>query len=310
MIDILRARVARGSRAPHDDGARVVLAIEGGAMRGVVSAGMVSALEHLGMTDAFDAVYGSSAGAINGAYFLAGQARLGTTIYAEDINNRKFIDLSRPLTGRPIVDLGFLLDHVATIRKPLDAARVLAAKSPLTVMATEVSTAARTPLRHFDSANDLLTALRAGATMPVIAGSPVTFAGRSYLDASLTEPVPVAIAEEEGSTHILVLLTRPTESPRRATWLDRWYVIPRLRRLSPALADLYTNRGGPYATLLDCIAQGHGPSGRAVVLGLRPAPPEVSKLERDATRLREAARQGFDAVMRAFGEAPLEPGQR
>ena len=65
-------------------------------MRGVVSAGMVSALEELGLTHAFDAVYGSSAGAINAAYFLAGQARLGTTIYYEDINNARFIDLAAP----------------------------------------------------------------------------------------------------------------------------------------------------------------------------------------------------------------------
>ena len=57
-------------------------------------------------------MYGSSAGAINAAYFLAGQARLGTTIYYEDINNAQFIDLLRPLRGRPIVDLGFLLDDV------------------------------------------------------------------------------------------------------------------------------------------------------------------------------------------------------
>src|SRR3982751_2138376 len=113
MIEILRARAARGSRAPHEDGARIAPAIEGGAMRGVVSAGMVAALEQLGMTHAFDAVYGSSAGAINGAYFLAGQANLGATIYSEDINNRKFIDLARPLRGRPIVDLDFLIEHVA-----------------------------------------------------------------------------------------------------------------------------------------------------------------------------------------------------
>ena len=128
MIDLLQARAARGSRAPHGDGARIALAVEGGAMRGVVSAGMVSALEHLGMTHAFDAVYGSSAGAINGAYFLAGQANLGTTIYSEDINNRRFIDMRRPLTGRPIVDLGFLIDDVATRLKPLDTARVLSAR--------------------------------------------------------------------------------------------------------------------------------------------------------------------------------------
>jgi hypothetical protein len=95
MIDLLKARAARRSRVPHGDGARIALAIEGGAMRGVVSAGMVAALEQLGLTDAFDAVYGSSAGAINGAYFLAGQANLGVTIYSEDINNRHFIDLRR-----------------------------------------------------------------------------------------------------------------------------------------------------------------------------------------------------------------------
>ena len=102
ILDILKRRVATGSRPPHRDGASVALAVEGGAMRGVISAGMVSALEDLGYVHAFDAVYGASAGAINAAYFLAGQARLGTTIYHEDINNRQFIDLRRraPSAGR------------------------------------------------------------------------------------------------------------------------------------------------------------------------------------------------------------------
>ena len=279
-------------------------------MRGVVSAGMVGALAQLGLTDAFDAVYGSSAGAINGAYFLAGQARLGTTIYAEDINNRQFIDLRRPLTGRSIVNLGFLLDDVAISRKPLDTARVLSAASPLTVMATDVGAARAVPLRTFASGRDLLTALRAGATMPVIAGPPVTYGGRAYLDASLTEPIPVPTAETDGSTHILVLLTRPTDVPRRSNALDRWYVMPRLRRLSPALAELYAGRSGPYAALVDRIAAGRGSAAGVEILGVRPEPPEVSKLERRADRLREAARRGFDAVLRAFGESLDQPRQR
>ena len=269
-------------------------------MRGVVSAGMVSALEHLGMTHAFDAVYGSSAGAINGAYFLAGQANLGTTIYSEDINNHHFIDMRRPLLGRPIVSLEFLLDHVARRLKPLDTKRVLASASPLTIMATDVTAAARASLRDFTDGEALLTALRAGATMPVIAGAPVTYAGRTYLDASLTERIPVPAAEADGFTHLLVLLTRPVEMPRRLSKLDRWFVLPRLRQLSPALARLYAERGAPYAALLDNIKSGTGPLGRAQVLGLRPAPPEVSRLERDAGVLRAAARQGFDAVMSAF----------
>lgn len=300
---ILRERAARASRAPHSDGARIALAIEGGAMRGIVSAGMVSALEALGLTHAFDAVYGSSAGAINGAYFLAGQAKLGTTIYSEDINNHRFIDLRRPMLGRPIVNLDFLMTDVVTRLKPLDTPRLLASTTPLTVMATDVDTAGVTALRDFEDAGNLYLALRAGATMPVIAGPPVSYRGHRFLDASLTEPVPVRAAEAEGFTHILALLTRPTGTPRKSNWLDRWYVLPRLRRASPALAALYSDRGGPYAELLAHIEAGRGPAGRAQVMGVRPAAPEVSRLERDATVLRAASQRGFAAVMEVFGPA-------
>ena len=302
IVELLRARAARRSRAPHGDGARIALSVEGGAMRGVVSAGMVSALEQLGLVDAFDAVYGSSAGAINAAYFLAGQAAFGTTIYAEDINNAKFISLARMFTGRPVVDLGFLIDDVATIRKPLDTTKVLAAPSPLTVMATSVDTASRASLTAFPDGPSLLLALRAGATMPVLAGSAVTYQGRQYLDASLTEPIPVTLAEEEGHTHVLALLTRPSDTARATTMFDRLYVLPRLRRLSPALAHLYVDRSGPYRTLLDRIGAGRGPLGRAQVLGVRPLPPVVGKLERSSATLKSAARLGFDAVMRTFGQ--------
>ena len=302
IVELLRARAARKSRVPHGDGARIALCVEGGAMRGVVSAGMVSALEELGLVEAFDGVYGSSAGAINAAYFLAGQAAFGTSIYAEDINNSRFISIARMFVGRPIVDLGFLIDEVATRRKPLDTAKVIASPSPLTVMATSVETAARAPLTRFPDGVSLLLALRAGATMPVLAGPAVTYAGRQYLDASLTEPIPVTLAEEEGHTHVLALLTRPGDSPRTTTMFDRVYVLPRLRRVSPALADLYVDRSGPYRTLLESIGAGRGPLGRAEVLGVRPLPPVVGKLERSSAALKSAARLGFDAVMRTFGQ--------
>jgi predicted acylesterase/phospholipase RssA len=54
------------------DGARIALAIEGGGMRGAVSAGMVIAVHDLGLTDAFDFVFGASAGALNGVWLLSG----------------------------------------------------------------------------------------------------------------------------------------------------------------------------------------------------------------------------------------------
>ena len=63
VAEILRRRAARTAGRRTATARSVALAVEGGAMRGVVSAGMVSALEALGLVDAFDAVYGSSAGA-------------------------------------------------------------------------------------------------------------------------------------------------------------------------------------------------------------------------------------------------------
>ncbi|HEY7476077.1 MAG TPA: patatin family protein [Vicinamibacterales bacterium] len=299
VVEVLRRRAARKSRAPHGDGASVALCVEGGAMRGVISAGMVWALEHLGLTTAFDAVYGSSAGAINAAYFLAGQAALGTTIYYEDINNSQFINPWRAVNGGPIVDLRFLIDEVAVRRKPLDTVRVLSSPSPLSVMATDATTGRRAILRDFKGAQDLLDALRAGATMPIVAGQPAVYNAARYFDASLTEPIPVPTAEAEGHTHILALLTRPGVMRKRPSSFDRLYVGPRLRRLSPALAAQYLNRAAPYSALISCLDNGKGPRGLAFVACIR-APIIIQKLERDREMLVEGAKRGFASVLSVF----------
>ncbi len=302
VIDLLNARKARGGHPPFGDGARVALCVEGGAMRGVISAGMVSALEELGLTGAFDAVYGSSAGAINAAYFLAGQARIGTTIYYEDINNRHFIDLLRAVAGRPIVDLGFLLDDVMARRKPLDADRVLASPAPLTVLITDVAARRAVALRAFRDRASLMASLRAGATMPVVAGPPVEIDGSQCLDASLTEPIPLPTAEADACTHALVLLTRGGAMRPQPSAFDRYFVAPRLRRLSPELAASYLARAAPYAALVRSIDAGTGPLGRTRAAAIRVADLSISKLERRAEVLREGARRGHDATIAAFGE--------
>ena len=68
VLDVLHARLREGS-APgaRSDPHRVAVVLEGGGMRGVVSAGMTAALERLGLTRCFDLVVGSSAGALNAA---------------------------------------------------------------------------------------------------------------------------------------------------------------------------------------------------------------------------------------------------
>ena len=58
VISLILERARSGSKPlRRDDEFKLGLAIEGGAMRGVISAGMATALESLGLLPVFDAVY-------------------------------------------------------------------------------------------------------------------------------------------------------------------------------------------------------------------------------------------------------------
>ena len=76
VVALIRRRRDEGSTpGARADGRRVALVIEGGGMRGVVSAGMTAAIEQLGLRDSFDEVHGASAGAFNAAFLLAHRRR-------------------------------------------------------------------------------------------------------------------------------------------------------------------------------------------------------------------------------------------
>ena len=87
VLSVVRERVkskskpGRRLKSSSSDGAHLALVIEGGGMRGAVSAGMAAALSTLDMLDAFDSIHGSSAGAIVGAYLVSRQ--LCTDVYTD-----------------------------------------------------------------------------------------------------------------------------------------------------------------------------------------------------------------------------------
>ena len=77
VVATIVERAHKGSEpGRRSDDHSVALVVEGGIMRGVVSAGMLLGLEALGLRNSFDAVYGTSSGAANAAYFLVLQRDL------------------------------------------------------------------------------------------------------------------------------------------------------------------------------------------------------------------------------------------
>ncbi|HVZ85715.1 MAG TPA: patatin-like phospholipase family protein [Polyangia bacterium] len=219
-INARAARFKAGDRTP--DGRKLALVIEGGALRGVCSAGGVVALEHLGMTDVFDQVYGTSAGVMNASYFVAGQASLGIRIYYEDMNRREIVN---PWRFWNILDLDRLFAQAILGSKRLQLDAVLAARSRLYIAAldAEAATGRLFDAQALGTPERLLEALRAATAVPLLYNKPTTVDGHRCLDAGVVNAFPVADAVAAGCTDILVMLTRPLGYRRpMAGRLTRW----------------------------------------------------------------------------------------
>jgi predicted patatin/cPLA2 family phospholipase len=104
---------------------KIGLVVEGGGMRGVISAGAIGCLLEEGYYDAFDACYGSSAGAMNLTYYLAQQPE-GIKAYEEDLCDGAFLDIKRHLRRRMTVikdaHVNFIRRGVARIKRRASSA--------------------------------------------------------------------------------------------------------------------------------------------------------------------------------------------
>src|SRR2546429_2189239 len=104
VLEVIRKRRDSGSGPGHrEDGHCVGLAVEGGAMRGVVSGAMLLALADLECRRCFDLVVGASAGAINAAYFLADAAWETLSVYFQELLSPDFISMRRAFTRSPVL---------------------------------------------------------------------------------------------------------------------------------------------------------------------------------------------------------------
>ncbi len=278
--------------------------LQGGAMRGVASAGAIIALEQLGFTHAFDAVYGASAGAINGAYFLAGQAAFGTSIYYQDIANRRFIN---PARFWKVVDMDFLFQEIIARRKRLDLERLRQNSTPLYIVATEVQAGRKVLLNSQDRKLDLLAALKASAALPILYPHPVPVGDRLYVDGGLVDAIPIEQAVLDGCTDLLVVLTVPKmyrAQPPSA--LERVLAAQLLRPLSPDLERAFLHRHKAYNRALDLALGRLQTPANIVALFLDPQLP-LRRLTTDTRLLKRAAIEMARLVFQLFAGEDREP---
>ena len=190
-------------------GARIALVVEGGGMRGAVSGGMALALYELGLDDAFDAAYGSSAGALNSMWLVSGRLPDGIPTWTDPDLVHELISRRRALRRQPVVDVESLVEQRYEKLSPGLFGAVLSASTELHPVGTDIESGEAVDL-HPTIADErsLRLALRATAALPLLAGPPVSTDGRSFLDAGLSAAIPFRAALEDGATPVLVLRSR------------------------------------------------------------------------------------------------------
>lgn len=204
----------------------------------------------------------------------------------------------------------FVLAHATATLDPDRHERTIASAVPFHCVAVEVDTAEPVTFTGMGTKDELWEVLLATTRMPWVGGGPVTIGGRRFIDGALAASIPLAAALEAGATHVLVLQTRPHGVPRSTgSRLGDRLIERHLRRLNPALVQLWRDRIPSYEVLVDDIARWSGaPEGAPAphVLGLRPpaGTPVVRQLERRSAVLAGAAAAAERLVEDVLGAGP------
>ncbi len=284
---------------------RLALVSQGGGLRGVYSMGAMAALEDAGLRNAFDVIVGSSAGAINGAYFLSGLAHEAVDIYVEQLSNRHFAD---PLRLHKIVDIDYLVDVAFKQKLPLNLELLTKAPTLLEVIVTNAKTGKAEIVTNRDH-HDFYEVLRATAALPSLYNRKIWLGGQQYVDGGVVNDFPVLRAMEQGADAVLAI---PTQRPgyRRHTKSSTYRTAARLLARGQQSHAVVSRIGVEDELFNRTMAMLEGKAGADEFRGCLIWPSDSSKLvsreTRDKDKLRRCADMGYGDMERLL-DSELDP---
>jgi len=270
------------------------LVVEGGALRGVFSTGLLDAFLEA-QFNPFDLFIGVSSGASNLAAYLAGMIGRNRSIYMDYSLRPDFISFPKFLRGGHLLDLDWLWD--ITIREVrLDLATIYSRAKPFVVVLTD----AQTGDAHYKltGAHDLEHVLKASSAMPLLYRAYPEVDGRAMTDGGVADSIPVGEAIRRGARRIMVIRSRHRDYMKNhglSERVMRWHV-----RHYPFLQQAMAKRVERYNEAVALIRR--PPGGVSVIEICPPANFRVSRLSQDRRILQEGYEQGralaVDAIAR------------
>ncbi len=282
------------------------LVVQGGGMRGVYSMGALAALEEMGFSQCFDHLVGSSAGALNGAYFLTGQASYGVETYIHYLSKKSFVN---PFRLKKIVDIDYLVDQIGKRVRPLQLNKLRSSPTTLHISLTDKWHAETQWVTNRTPGIDIWEAFRATAAIPLLYNKAVKVGDGHYVDGSISARIPLRRIMEYPCRYIVVILTMPHSHRitsthgllQSLTWLAT-------RHYSPALRKAFFGEDVDYNLLKTHLSpknpQISGSTTRVVVISPRRKPEMFSTITTDSRLLLQGALQAREDTWRAFGQTP------
>jgi len=213
-----------------DPSDKFVIYFAGGTMRGAFGAGVAAAFERHNIYPKVEAVYTASAGVLIGAYFLARQAQLGSSIYWEDLN-KNFISSKDFLVGawqrfqdefiksvpqnklRDALDVDYLMSIVKE-KKSLDIQTIFSQQIPLYVKLIELETHG---IRYIDACrSDILEILKAGVNAFPYVHKISVIDGIQYIDGAILDIIGLdSLLKLHPNSKIIIILNSPVRRKLR-----------------------------------------------------------------------------------------------
>lgn len=254
------------------------LVLEGGAMRGMYTAGVLDTFLEGGIR--VDAVVGVSAGALFGVNYLSGQK--GRVIrYNKRFNADKAYMGLRPLLREGnLFSTHYAYERVPRELDPFDDETFQASGVPFYAVVTDTATGEPEYMR-IQSAFAQMDTLRASGSMPFVS-RPVKIGDREYLDGGIGDSIPFQWMHSQGYDKLVVVLTQ--DKTYRKGPMPR-LPLKLLQRSYPQIARQLLHRHETYNQALDLLAQWEK-EGKAYVL--RPSEPiHIHRTERDPQKLQQ-----------------------
>ena len=187
---------------------KIGLVMEGGAMRGLFTAGVIDVLMENQIT--FDGAIGVSAGAAFGCNFKSrqiGRVIRYNTKYCRDPRYGSFRSLLK--TG-DIYSKEFAYGELPNVLDPFDTKAFSENPMEFYVVATNIETGLPVYHKCETGTGEDMDWIQASASMPLVS-HPVEIGGKLLLDGGMSDSVPLAYFQSIGYQKNVVILTRPED---------------------------------------------------------------------------------------------------